>query len=374
MTRDSKINIVDFANFSRTHVAVIGGGAWGTALAMTSERAGRSVSLWIREAEVAAVTAETRENAVFLPGCSLPASISVTADLATAARDVSIALLVVPSQHIRAVAARLRGVLPDQATVVICSKGVEQRTGALLSTVVAEELPDHPLAVLSGPTFAAEVAAGMPTAVTIASADAALNPSRSQAARVARALGTRTFRPYVSDDVIGVEVSGAVKNVIALASGMATGLGFGANTRAALISRGLNEIQKLGAALGGRRDTVTGLSGVGDLTLTCSSEQSRNMRFGMALAAGRSPADVFEGRPVVVEGVDNAVSVTDLARGLGVDMPICEAVRAVVVDGRPIPDMMDALLRRPFKGEPTDLGLSIPHDVSGIIVKHIAGA
>ncbi|CAH1687850.1 Glycerol-3-phosphate dehydrogenase (NAD(P)+) [Hyphomicrobiales bacterium] len=357
MTRDSNGTIVEFASFPRNHIAVIGGGAWGTALAITSARAGRPVSLWIREPEIASTTAETRENAVFLPGCLLPASIRVTADLAAATRDASIVLLVVPSQHLRAVSARMRGLLPTHATVVICSKGVEQDTGALLSAVIAEELPDHPLAVLSGPTFASEVAAGLPTAVTIASPDAALNPARSHAASVARALGTRTFRPYVSDDVIGVEVSGAVKNVLAIASGMAAGLGLGANTRAALISRGLHEIQELSAALGGRRETVTGLSGVGDLTLTCSSEQSRNMRFGMALATGRAAAEIFEGRPVVVEGVDNAVSVTTLARRLGVDMPICEAVRAIVVDGRPIHEMMDGLLRRPFKGEPTDLGL-----------------
>ncbi|MBS7701199.1 MULTISPECIES: NAD(P)H-dependent glycerol-3-phosphate dehydrogenase [unclassified Chelatococcus] len=356
------------------HIAVIGGGAWGTALAITAARAGRPVSLWIREADVAASTADSRENKVFLPGHSLPDSICVTADLAAAASGASIALLAVPSQHLRAAATRLRGVLPLQATVVICSKGVEQGSGALLSAVVEQELPNHPLAVLSGPTFASEVAAGMPTAVTIASRDAALDPPRSQAVRVARALGTSTFRPYVSDDVIGAEVSGAVKNVLAIACGMAAGLGFGANTRAALISRGLHEIQSLCAALGGRRETVAGLSGVGDLTLRCSSEQSRNMRFGLALATGRSAADVFEGRPVVVEGADNAVSVTNLARKLAVEMPICTAVRAIVVDGRPIPAMMDALLRRPFKGEVADLGLSIPQHPSRAIVKHMAGA
>nr|WP_110377472.1 NAD(P)H-dependent glycerol-3-phosphate dehydrogenase [Chelatococcus asaccharovorans] len=296
-----------------------------------------------------------------------------TGDEASATRDADIVLLVVPSQHLRAIAAQLRGLLPAQATVVICSKGVEQDTGALLSVVVEEELPDHAIAVLSGPTFAAEVAAGMPSAVTIASSDAALNPARSQAARVARALGTKTFRPYVSDDVIGVEVSGAVKNVLAIASGIATGLGFGANTRAALVSRGLHEIQGLSAALGGRRETVTGLSGVGDLTLTCSSEQSRNMRFGMALATGRSAADVFEGRPVVVEGADNAVSVTNLARRHAIDMPICEAVRAIVVDRLPIPDVMNALLQRPFKDERADLGLSISHSISRNAAKSMAG-
>ncbi|MCS0497454.1 NAD(P)-dependent glycerol-3-phosphate dehydrogenase [Ancylobacter sp. MQZ15Z-1] len=341
-------------------IAVMGGGAWGTALAVTAVRAGRKVTLWAREAEVVDAIRTSRTNPVFLPGIELPDGIEATADLGEAVTDADAVLLVVPSQHVREACQALKRHLAPRMPIVICAKGIEQDTGLLLQAVLAEELPDHPVAVLSGPTFASEVAAGQPTAVTIASDDVPTEGETSLAARMAVALGTQTFRPYVADDVTGVEVGGAVKNVLALASGMASGLSFGANTRAAVITRGLDEIKRLSEALGGRRDTVTGLSGIGDLTLTCSSEQSRNMRYGMGLAMGRSAADIFDGRPVVVEGVENAVSVTNLARRLGVDMPICEAVRAVVIDGTPIHEAMAALLGRPFKAEPRSIELMLP--------------
>lgn len=341
-------------------IAVIGAGAWGTALAVTAARAGRAVTLWARESEVRDAINATRTNPVFLPGITLPAGIAATGDLATAAGEAQAILLAVPSQFIRRTCRGLKAALAPSVPVVICAKGIERDTGLLLRAVVGEELPQNPVAVLSGPTFAHEVAAGEPTAVTIASEDVPARGEASLAARMAVALGTHSFRPYVADDVIGVEVGGAVKNVLALASGMAAGLSFGANTRAAIITRGLHEIKALSEALGGRRDTVTGLSGIGDLTLTCSSAQSRNMRYGMGLARGRSMADIFDGRPVVVEGVENVVAVTDLARRLGVDMPICEAVRAVVVDGTPIRDAMADLLGRPFKAEPRGIDLVLP--------------
>lgn len=341
-------------------VAVVGAGAWGTALAATAARAGRTTTLWAREREVADAIRSTRINSIFLPGIKLPDGVAATCDLREAVANADAILLVVPSQYIRAACRDLRQTLTHNAPIVICAKGIERDTGLLLQAVVAEELPRNPVAVLSGPTFAHEVAAGEPTAVTVASEDVPHTGAASLAARIAVALGTRTFRPYVTDDVVGVEVGGAVKNVLALASGMASGLGFGANTRAALITRGLSEIQALAEALGGRRETVTGLAGIGDLTLTCSSEQSRNMRYGMGLAMGRSAADIFDGRPVVVEGVENVVAVTGLARRLGIDMPICEAVRAVVVDGRPIRMAVSELMDRPFKAEPYDIDLVLP--------------
>jgi glycerol-3-phosphate dehydrogenase (NAD(P)+) len=355
-------------------IAVLGGGAWGTALAATAARAGRRVTLWARESKVVEDICRTGINTTFLPGIRLPAGIEATADIAIVVRDADALLLVVPSQYIRAACRSLRPILAPHVPVVICSKGIERDSGLLLRSVIGEELPHNPVAVLSGPTFAHEVAAGEPTAVTIASDDVPTAGEASLAARMALALGTRTFRPYVADDVTGVEVGGAVKNVLALASGMATGLSFGSNTRAAIITRGLDEIKRLSEALGGRRDTVTGLSGIGDLTLTCSSEQSRNMRYGMGLAAGRSSADIFDGRPVVVEGVENAVSITDLARRLGVEMPICEAVRAVVIDGKPIREVMAELLDRPFRGEPASVDLVLPGPSAPASSETLAGA
>lgn len=342
------------------NIAVVGGGAWGTALAITASRAGLPVILWAREPEVVQSICDTHQNHLFLPGYALPKEVRAEGDLAVAVADADAVLLVVPSQFLRGTCQRLAGLLKPGAAVVICCKGIERKSGLLLASVVEEALPGHPIAVLSGPTFADEVAAGQPTAVTIASADVAFAQGASLAAQLTEALGTRVFRPYVSDDVIGVEVGGAVKNVLAVASGISTGLGFGSNARAAIITRGLDELKTLSEAMGGRRDTVTGLAGIGDLTLTCSSEQSRNMRFGKGLAQGKAHAEIFDGRPVVVEGAENAVSVTDLARRLHIEMPICEAVRSIIVDGRAIPNVMEELLSRPFRGEPKSVDIIIP--------------
>jgi len=346
-------------------IAVIGGGAWGTALAISAARAGRAVALWLREADLGARMQQGRENTVYLPGHRLPAGVTVHARMEDALRDAHAALLVVPSQHLRATCDAMAGALPPGLPLVVCAKGIEHASGLLMAQVVEEALPGHPLAVLSGPTFASEVAQGMPSAVTLASEDAESAAAHSLAARLAAALGTPAFRPYVTDDLRGVEVGGAVKNVLAIASGIAQGMGFGANARAALITRGLEEIRQLALALGGRSDTVYGLAGLGDLSLTCSSEQSRNMRFGIGLATGRSPLDMFDGRPVVVEGRDNAVPVTDLARRLEVHMPICEAVRAVVADGVPIAAAMRQLLARPFRAETSAIALQIAQPPAG---------
>ncbi|WP_374447023.1 NAD(P)H-dependent glycerol-3-phosphate dehydrogenase [Stella sp.] len=340
------------APFAR--VAVVGGGAWGTALALIAARAGRRVALWVREPEAAAAAARSRHSP-FLPDHAIPPEVTVTSDLAAALAGCGLALLVVPSQYLRAVARAVAPLLPPDVPVLVCSKGIEAGTGALMTEVAAAEMPGRPQAVLSGPSFAGEAAAGQPTAVTVASADAG-RTADSLAARVAVTLGTETFRPYLSDDPVGVEVGGAVKNVLAIACGIAAGRGFGANPRAALIARGLAEMKRLAEALGGQWETVSGLSGLGDLTLTCSSEQSRNFSFGRALGAGQTAAAALAGKAAVVEGVANARSVTDLARRLAIAMPICEAVQAVLDGDVSVDEAMRALLTRPLAAEPRALG------------------
>ncbi|WP_119166434.1 NAD(P)H-dependent glycerol-3-phosphate dehydrogenase [Algihabitans albus] len=328
-------------------VAVVGGGAWGTALALTALRAGRYLRLWAREPEVVEAIDRRHENEVFLPGVPLPEVFFVSSDLPTVCADAEVVLLVVPSQFLRAVAEQVEAALPAGVPVIVCAKGIERETGLLMTQVVEQAMPGRPLAVLSGPTFATEVAADQPTAVTLAAAEG----EGALAARLAAALSTPTFRIYAGQDPVGVEVGGAVKNVIAIACGIAQGLGFGSNTRAALITRGLAEIKRLAEALGGARETVSGLAGLGDLTLTCSSEQSRNFSFGLGLGRGETAEALLAGRQAVVEGVINAVTVTDLARKLGVELPICEAVRAVVHEGQPIAEAMTGLLHRPLTRE-----------------------
>ncbi len=334
-------------------VAIIGGGAWGTALALAAERAGRETRLWLREAEAAAQIARTRHNP-FLPGHRLPDSIVATTDLAAALRGAELAVLVVPSQHLRGIATRVEALLPEGVPVTLCAKGIEADTGALMTQVIAEEMPGRPQAVLSGPSFAAEVAEDQPTAVTIAAPAGpdGIFAEGHPAARIAVTFASRHFRPYLSDDPVGVEVSGAVKNVLAVASGIIAGRGMGSNPRAALLARGLAEISRLSVALGGRAETVLGLSGAGDVILTCSSTQSRNFSFGQAIGAGRAPDTA---RGAVVEGVVNARSVLALAQKLGVAMPICEAVDRIVHHGLPVERAIAALLTGPLRAEPRAL-------------------
>jgi glycerol-3-phosphate dehydrogenase (NAD(P)+) len=324
-------------------IGVVGAGAWGTALAATARRAGREVTLWAREAEVVASINGSGRNALFLPNIVLD-GVRATGDLtAMAAQDAL--LLVVPSQFLAAVCRQLRPHLAATVPVVLCAKGVELSTGRLMSELVEQELPGSPLAVLSGPTFAIEVARGLPTAITLASADTALAQS------LADALGGPMFRPYVTDDVIGTEMGGAVKNVLAIACGVVEGRGLGQNARAALITRGLAEMVRLAVAKGAREATCMGLSGLGDLMLTASSTQSRNYSLGVALGQGRKLADILAERRSVAEGVDSATSVTALAARLGIDMPICRAVAALVEGQATIDDVIAGLLSRPFGGE-----------------------
>ena len=326
-------------------IAVIGAGAWGTALASVAARAGRQVRLWAREAEVVAGINADHENALFLPGVTLDAAISTTGDLGQATAGADAVLVVAPAQHTRAVAGRLAAHIGADIPLVICAKGIEEGSGALLSEVVEAALPGHALAVLSGPTFAAEVAADLPTAITLASAD------RDLGERLTAAIGGRHFRPYWSPDIIGVQIGGAVKNVLAIACGIVAGEGLGDNARAALITRGLAEMVRLGVAKGASSETLFGLSGLGDLTLTCNSEQSRNFSLGAALGRGRALADILGARRSVAEGVHTAASVTALAEKLGVDMPICAGVNAILHQGAAVAEAIEALLTRPFRAE-----------------------
>ncbi len=326
-------------------IGVIGGGAWGTALALAALRAGREAVLWAREPAVVEAINVGRENRDYLPGVPLPADLRATGDLAAVGACDSV-LLVTPAQHLRAGCTQLSSHLRPGTPVVICAKGIELDSHVLMSEAAEAALPTGtPLAVLSGPTFAAEVARGLPTAVTLACADPAIGSA------LVEALGSRTFRPYLSDDVIGSQVGGAVKNVLAIACGVVEGRKLGDNARAALITRGLAEITRLALALGGRAETLMGLSGLGDLTLTCSSLQSRNMSLGAALGAGRTLAEVLGERRSVAEGVYTAAAVVGLAAKRGVDMPICAAVDAILNRGAGLDDTIAGLLARPFRGE-----------------------
>ena len=343
-------------------ITVLGGGAWGTALAAVAAHAGRDVRLWLRDADRATEIARTRRNTRYLRNVPLPEALLPTADLAAALAPAEAVLLVTPSKTVRNMSAQIAPLIGNGVPVFVCAKGIEADTGLLMSQVVESELPGRAVGTVTGPTFASETAAGHPTAVTVAcTSDAALPPADRAAARMALSLTTDSFRPYVSDDMVGVEVGGAVKNVIAIACGILAGAGFGENTRAALITRGLDEMKELAVCLGGRRETVTGLGGLGDLMLTCSSPQSRNFSYGFQRGQGVAEEDVFDGAPVVVEGRRNAVTVTDLARRLGLTMPICEMVRDITADGRPIGEAFAAYWARPLMAEPRAMDLTFPH-------------
>ena len=325
-------------------VGVIGGGAWGTALAQTLRLAGREARLWVREAEVVEEINARHVNAAFLPGVPLDPALTATGDLAEiAAQDV--VLMVAPAQHVRTVAGALAGHLPAGKPVVICAKGLEQATGKLLGQVLSEALPKATLAVLSGPSFAAEVARGLPAALTLAAADETLGQT------LATALGCRHLRIYWSGDVVGVQLGGAVKNVLAIAAGIVEGRGLGASAHAALVTRGFAELRRFGDALGAKAETLMGLSGLGDLLLTCGSPQSRNMSLGRALGQGQTLQAVLGSRRSVAEGVYTAAAVTRVAAEKGIDMPICRAVHAIVEGQISIDAAIEALLSRPQRAE-----------------------
>lgn len=343
---------------------MIGAGSWGTALAAVLARSGRDVILWARRRDVAEAINATGENAKYLSGVPLPPGIRATSVISEALTGAEAIILVTPSKTLRDICDAIAPHVPSGIPIALACKGIERGSGLLLSEVVAEALPGHPVGAVSGPTFARETALDHPTAATVAfpfSYADRLLPNESPAARLAMSFSGSGFRPYVSDDLVGVEVGGAVKNVIAIACGIMTGAGFAENTRAALITRGIDEMKAMAEALGGRRETVTGLSGAGDLTLTCSSTTSRNMSLGCQLGEGRARAECFDGRPVVVEGEVNAVSVVDLARRIRVPMPICETVNAVLHEGADIGTSFSALWTRPLEGEPRTLDLLLDH-------------
>ena len=323
-------------------IGVVGGGAWGTTLALLAVRAGTDVCLWAREPEVAE-SIRTKHRNPFLAGVALDADLAATANLAELAGSDAV-LLAAPAQHAREVCGALAP-HAGGAAVVICAKGIEAGTGALLSEVVAETMPGASVAVLSGPTFAVEVARGLPTAVTLACADAELG------AALVAAIGAPRFRPYLSGDVVGAQIGGAVKNVLAIACGIVTGRGLGDNARAALLTRGMAEMLRLGVAMGAEPETLPGLCGLGDLVLTCTSHQSRNYSLGIALGQGEALADVMAARTSVAEGVATAGAVLTRAARLGVEMPICAAVDAVVHGGAAIAETIRGLLDRPFRSE-----------------------
>ena len=328
-----------------TRLTIIGGGAWGTALATVACRAGSDTTIWARDPAIAAAIAKRHENPVYLPGITLDSAIRATADLADAVAGSEAALLVVPAQFLREVFAALIPHLPATLPLLLCAKGIETGSLKTMMELVIELLPGARLAVLSGPSFAADVARDLPTAVTIASHDA------DAAHLFAAALGNPRFRPYLSEDPMGVEIGGAVKNVLAIACGIVDGLGLGDNARAALITRGLAEMTRLGIAKGARPETFAGLSGLGDLVLTCSGAQSRNHRLGVALGRGQSLGDALAGSRSIVEGVASAASITALAGSLGVEMPIVAAVDAVLHHGMAITPMIEGLLARPRRFE-----------------------
>jgi glycerol-3-phosphate dehydrogenase (NAD(P)+) len=320
---------------------VIGGGAWGTALAQVAASGGRETLLWAIEDEVVAAVNRIHENPIYLRGIKLDPAIRATANFSDLG-GCDAWLIVTPAQHMRAVLGRMP--CPDMP-LVLCSKGIEESTGELLHEVARDVCPTSPVAVLSGPTFAHEVAGGMPTAVTLAADDLAL------AKRLRDAIAQPTFRIYVSDDVAGAEIGGAVKNVLAIACGVVEGKGLGENARAALIARGFAEMTRFGVALGARPETLAGLSGLGDLVLTCSSTSSRNYSLGVGIGQGRAAADLLSDRQTVAEGAFTAPVLARLARERQIDMPIVAAVDALIGGRANVDEVLGELLARPPKTE-----------------------
>ena len=331
-----------------TKIGVVGAGAWGTALACHAARQGHAVTLWALEPEVAEEVAREHRNSVYLPDAEIPASVRATSEAAEAAAGARVVILVPPSKYLRQVSERLAGALAPDAVVVVASKGVEEGTLQLMSEVLAESLPELPperVAFLSGPSFAKEVARGLPTDVVLASRDG------SAAREVQPLLHASAFRVYSSTDPVGVQVGGAVKNVVAVAAGACDGLGLGANARAALITRGLAEITRLGVALGADPLTFLGMAGVGDLILTCTGDLSRNRTLGAKVAEGVDPQEYLAGQRSVAEGFFTAAATWALAQKLGVDMPITEHVFHVLHRGRPLREAARLLVSRGFKEE-----------------------
>lgn len=323
-------------------VAVLGGGAWGTALALAMLRAGHSVRLFARDPETVAAI-RGGENPRYLPGIAIEPGIEATSDIGAALADADCVLAVAPAQALRAMLSAAKSHMPKAIPLVLCAKGIERETGALLSAIVEEILPNNPVAALSGPSFATDVARGLPTAVVVAARGDEL------AAELAARFSAENLRCYSSDDLIGVEIGGALKNVFAIAAGAVTGAGLGASAQAAMVTRGFVELRRIGAAFGARPETLMGLSGLGDLLLTCSSAQSRNFAYGLALGQGKALA----GLPLA-EGVPTAAIAARIATERQIDAPIIAAVSAILDGTITIRQAVSALMTRPLKTE-TDL-------------------
>ncbi len=325
-------------------VGVIGGGAWGTALAQVATFAGHKVVLQAREPEVVTGVNEDRRNDIFLKGVDLSPDIRASHDFADLAA-CDLILAVPPAQHMRAALSAFAPHVRDGLPVVLCSKGIERGSDKLMNEVLREVLPQARPAVLAGPSFAAEVAKGLPAAVTLACDD------RDLGARIAATLAGPSFRPYQSTDMTGAEAGGAIKNVIAIACGISEGKGLGRNAHAALITRGFAEMSRLAMAMGAQFETMSGLCGMGDLVLTCSSPQSRNMSVGLALGQGQTLAEFLKDKVSVAEGVESAPAAVDLGKKLGVELPLCNAVAAVLAGEMDVSAAVAALLARPLKAE-----------------------
>jgi glycerol-3-phosphate dehydrogenase (NAD(P)+) len=324
------------------HFGVIGAGAWGTALALSLQRQGRAVTLWVFEPDLAASMAKEHENKAFLPGIKLPQDIRITQNLGDLA-ECNALILAMPAQHVREMCKTLAPHISQPTSLIIAAKGIELTTHRLMSEVVSEVLPKNPIFILSGPSFAKEVARNMPTAATLA--------SEWGGDILALAMSSPTFRLYTTDDIIGTQIGGAVKNVLAIACGIAVGRDLGENARAGLITRGLAEITRLGIALGARQETLMGLSGLGDVVLTCSSTQSRNMSLGFSLGQGKSLNEILASRNSVAEGISTAAATLGLARRHGVDMPVVGAVDMILRDKASIDECIASLLARPLRNE-----------------------
>jgi glycerol-3-phosphate dehydrogenase (NAD(P)+) len=321
-------------------VTVWGGGAWATALALTAHRAGLAVKIWARDAETVDSINARRENPRYLPGVKLAQGITATTDLAAATASANLVLAVTPAQTLRDVLSPAAAGMPRGIPVVLCAKGIERDTGRLLSSVAEELLPDNPIAALSGPSFATDVARGLPTAVVVAARSGDL------AAALAARLSAPQFRCYSSDDLTGVEIGGALKNVLAIAAGAVVGSGLGASAQAAMVTRGFVELRRIGAAFGAQPETLMGLSGLGDLVLTCGSGQSRNFAYGLALGKGED----LSGRPLA-EGVATAGIAAAIARERGIEAPIVDAVARILAGEIAIRDAAAELMGRPLKSE-----------------------
>lgn len=325
-------------------IGIVGAGAWGTALAQSLTQAGHRCLIWAHEDDTADAINGRHRNEVFLAGVDLDPRLKATSELADLA-NVDLILLVPPAQHLGRVARALAPHLNRDTPIVVCAKGIEQTTNRLLGDVLADAMPGHRQAFLSGPSFAADVARGRPAALTVASADPGLGED------IARAVGSKVLRIYWTDDTVGVQLGGAVKNVLAIAAGIVDGLALGASAHAALVTRGFAEMRRFGATLGAKPATLSGLAGLGDLLLTCGSPQSRNMSLGRALGQGRTAADILGERQSVTEGVYTAAAMVDLAQPQGIEVPIASAVHTIVDGGEPIQGVIETLLQRPMKFE-----------------------